>query len=116
MGQGKVTETRAGGETPGKAELLSILAEVRKSLYLKMSQKRQEGPGGERLEVPGEGGVVLLQVRMQSGPYCESPTHCQVPYVQDLSSPPNSPMWWILSLQPHWTHEETEVLVSQALT
>lgn len=67
MGQGKVTETGAGGETPGEAELLSILTEVRKSLYLKMSQERQEGSGGERLEVPGEGGVVLLQVRMQSG-------------------------------------------------
>lgn len=31
MGQGKVAEIWAGRETPGKAELLSILAEVRKA-------------------------------------------------------------------------------------
>ena len=61
-------------------------------------------------------GAVPLQVRMPSGPYPGSPTRCQVPYGQDLSSPPNNLMWWISSLQPHWTDEETEVPVSQALT
>ena len=54
--KGKSERPRLVGETPSKPELLSILAEVRKSLYLKMSQERPEGSDGERLEAPGEGG------------------------------------------------------------
>lgn len=41
--------------SPSKVELLSTPAEVRKSPSLQMSQERQEGWGGERLEAPGQG-------------------------------------------------------------
>ena len=94
-------------------------AEVRKCLYLKMSQEGKRGGVREAGSVM-DGGLVAgrgpASGKEEIGALSPEPPQCQVPSVQDLVSPPNDPMWWILSLQPHWTDEETEVQISLSLT